>query len=178
EGRKHQLLALIRNWKAARGTVERADGQGPRGFQSEREQARQYILNGWYLYRDAGSDIILLEESFNQFQLCRQELAPVLDANPGEQDASAVSGTAAFMAARILRRTGTQDESVRYRRALDILDESEAFLSRVGQDAWDRSMPLANYSDFRSPEEVLAQIGALRITLERMLGFSGGTDND
>ncbi len=177
-GRKNQLLGVLRTWEATASVQEGTGDRPASGFQAERRQAEQYLLNGWYTFREAGRDFALLEEAFNQFQLCRQTLIPVLEAHPGEDEASAVTGLAAFLAARVLRQAGGPSEPDRYTRALEILDDAETYLSRVSRAGWDRAVPLADIPDFRSPDAVLAQISALRLSLRNLLQTAEGGNSE
>jgi hypothetical protein len=177
QGRKLQLLGIIRTWKA-RGSSGGTDGEGPTGFASEREQAKQYLRNGWYIYRDAGRDFSMLSQAFDQFQLCRQTLGPVFEADSTDEDARSVSGLAAFLVARTLRDAAEPNDVDRFQRALDALDDAESRISGVTQMAWDRANPLKSVSDFTAVNDVLAQITALRLSLQRQLSAAQGTGDN
>ncbi|HDS29504.1 MAG TPA: FHA domain-containing protein, partial [Firmicutes bacterium] len=124
QGRKHQLLALIRNWKTLRiiSGGEQISSSTTAGFSAERDQAKQYLRSGWFIFREAGTDFSLLSQAFDQFQRSRQALVPVLETNPSDQDAKTVSGIAAFLAAKTLRQVASRGDIERLQRALDILD--------------------------------------------------------
>ncbi len=172
-GRKNQLLSVVRRWIAASGSgITTSDDTGPMGYQAERDAALDSILKGWYTYLEPGNDIILLDAAFMDFQNCIQSLDIVLNANPGEQDASAVRGLAYFLGARILRTAGVRLGPDRYDRALNWLDSADSDIGFVSLGAWDRAIPEDFQSEFPSPNSIIAQIRALRLTLQNLLSGS------
>lgn len=176
QGRKHQLLALIRRWIAS-GIPGGGTGGPPVGYQSERNTAVQHLLNGWHTYRAASGDMTIMEEAFNEFQLCRMSLDPVLEAAPGDHDALAVRGLATFLAARILRQAGSSSRLDRYERALAFLDDAEQDMSGVRQSEWDRAIPRDFMNDFPSPGSVRAQIAAQRLAINNLLERYSGEES-
>ncbi len=163
EGRKFQLLSVIRRWIAAvTGGVPDA---GIRAFIAEKERAEELLLDGWYMYREAGSNVMLLDNAIRQFQICIQTLDPVLMSDPEDEEAKAMRGLAYYIGAKILRQAGSTD---RYIRALGYLDSAESDIIGVSDDSWDDTIPVGLRSEYSGPRDVLSQIRALRAALLAM----------
>jgi serine/threonine protein kinase len=169
QGRKNQLLGLVRKWVAAADVASTTVNQPATGFEAERQQAISDLLSGWYTYRDAGTDLALLEKAFNFFQTCRQGITPVLDAHANEPDASAVRGLAAFLGAKILRQAGDAQNTERWTRALLFLTDAETDIANTNEDSWQRVIPRDFSAQFPSAGSVRAQINALRTILQNLL---------
>ncbi|MCX6645725.1 MAG: hypothetical protein NTY09_05130 [bacterium] len=169
-GRKNQLLSVVRRWIAASATdTGSPSDSGPTGFESERTMALDSLLNGWYTYQEAGSDIQLLTAAFTDFQSCIQSLDTVLTGNSGEPDASSLRGLAYFLGAKILRAAGDQLGPDRYQRGLDFLDSATADIGNATPEAWERAIPVDFKTEFPSPNSLNAQIRALSLTLNNLL---------
>ena len=169
-GRKNQLLSIVRRWIAANGAgTTRPGNAGPSGYEAERTAALDSLLNGWYTYQEAGTDIQLLDAAFVDFQTCIQSLDAVLVVNPGEQDASCIRGLAYFLGAKILRTAGDRLGPDRYQRGLDFLDSATLDIAGVSPEAWDRAIPVDFKTEFPSPNSLNAQIRALSLTLNNLL---------
>jgi len=166
-GRRNQLLSVVKRWLAT--SVTTRGRTGPSGFAAERESAKAALLNGWYAYEAAGSQLPLLSDAFGQFQTCIETLTPVLDSQAGDKDALAVRGLAYYLGAEVLREAGDQLGQERYQRAIVFLDNAQADLATVNQDIWDRAIPGDFKQQFQSPASVLAQVRALRLVLDGLV---------
>ncbi len=166
-GRRNQLISVIRRWEAA--AVSGMGSDRTSGFTAERNRANQSLLNGWYTYEESNGDLMLLDDAFNQFQSCIETMDPILEVNPGEEEASAVRGLAYYLCARVLRDAGASLGPDRYERALNYLDSAQTDISSIGNAAWNRAIPDDFDMEFQSPETVQAKIRALRLTLNSLL---------
>jgi len=168
EGRKNQLLAVIRRWLG--GSPVGPGTTGPRGFTSERNTSEQRLLDGWYTYQEASERFDMLDMAFRDFQAAIDTITVVLDAQPGDEAASAVRGLSFFLQARLLQQVGGNE---RIERAMNILAFAEADIGVVGRGAWIDAIPEELHDDFRSPTSVMSQIRALRASLLSTPGYSG-----
>jgi hypothetical protein len=142
-------------------------------FLEERASAKDHLLNGYFTYREAGGNFATLEEAFNQFQNCRADLEPVLQAHKNEPESSAVSGLAGFLAAKILKEVGSADRVDRWQRGLDILDLAVAEIAGTNEQTWGKAIPTELKNEYPTRQSVTYQMNALKTNLENLVSEYG-----
>ena len=176
EGRKHQLLSIVRRWLASSIASSGTARQG--SYALERQTAQEAILTGWYTLQGAGNNVGLLSTAFDQVATCIGTLDQVLLSSPGDREALALRGLANFLSARIKRRAGNILGPDRYVDALQFLDEAESDMQGISQETWDRAIPADFHDEFPSPQSLNAQNRALRLTLSDLIASAQPQDTD
>jgi len=167
EGRKNELLGTIRTWDASATTGGPSGGSS--GVIIEMEDAKQDLLDGYYIYEAAGYNINMLNQAFTYFQSAITLMDVMLVNDPGDSEASAIRALAYFLGANVLFDAGSPQEADRYERAIDFLDQADSDISNVSVSVWNDTIP-DDFDDFvLSPSSFTAKSRAMRMHIHEIL---------
>jgi len=167
EGRKNELLYVIRSWEATVSTDTSTSGETE--FTQEKDDAKKALLDGYYIYEIAGKNINLLNDAFYYFESSISSMNAVLESDSADAEAKALRGLGFFLGANVLFEAGSPERTDRYERALSFLDQADYDIAGVTVEVWDGTIP-DDFDDFvMSPSSLLAKSRAMRMQITELL---------